>query len=701
MANYPEILDNFTPKVDDADDVMATDVNDLQTAIVALQTKVGVDNSIVETTIEHKVAAKENSSNKVTSFQVTPDDTHYPSAKLVYDQLALKTENPMINAGDIIYGGEAGFPTALPKGTDGQLLTLASGLPEWVDPSGSVPEAGVAVSDGSDWGASLQVIDPDNPVAQSAGYLTGGTGHSDLSVFQALGAGANNAKIKINVDGTVYDNVAIDLKPFETVGSSKILQSTTSFEEQFYASGKTGGQTFTVPAGVTKLTKFRFSTRLQGSGGAVAPTFEVRLVNPTGTVVQTGIAFTSPSGNWREFSLTSPLSVTPGDVIYIGMICNTNDGNNYHAIQHTGNVYAGGSYWLNGVAQSGDIAFEVYGLGNVVVADMNAVATQVQLGIRAVTSKTETCVYSTNKMIITSSVLGRLSQILKLMSPTTGTDISGAGAIPYLDCAGNATETFGNGEDGKLVKLDKNGKMPTPYSYPNSFPLTLVSNGFPSAFSDNISFMTQTSYQSGYGGVTLLRNGFDLQLNAFYNPVNQYVSATTLAGGGSTNVPRGALIIGDYIYVALRSNVTGSDIFYMKRALLSSNITLLANWQSININGSALPTNAQLAGYGNNRFWIQESGGVFTPFILTGTTLEREASVNIVGAPFSERSFVNSSGIYYYSTSAPYFRKVDFNGEATSVQFGDTAGMCVTSLADKVYIGKVWSGGGVMILTDY
>lgn len=90
MANYPEILDNFTPKVDDTNDVMAADVNDLQTAIVALQTKVGVDNSIVETTIEHKVAAKENSSNKVTSLSVSSTDAQYPSAKLVYDQLAGK-----------------------------------------------------------------------------------------------------------------------------------------------------------------------------------------------------------------------------------------------------------------------------------------------------------------------------------------------------------------------------------------------------------------------------------------------------------------------------------------------------------------------------------------------------------------------------------------------------------------------------------
>ena len=35
----------------------------------------------------------------------------------------------MISSGDLIYGGDAG--TRLPKGSDGQVLKLASGLPSW------------------------------------------------------------------------------------------------------------------------------------------------------------------------------------------------------------------------------------------------------------------------------------------------------------------------------------------------------------------------------------------------------------------------------------------------------------------------------------------------------------------------------------------------------------------------------------------
>lgn len=40
--------------------------------------------------------------------------------------------SPMTTSGDIIYGGASGTGTRLPKGTDGQVLTLASGVPSWV-----------------------------------------------------------------------------------------------------------------------------------------------------------------------------------------------------------------------------------------------------------------------------------------------------------------------------------------------------------------------------------------------------------------------------------------------------------------------------------------------------------------------------------------------------------------------------------------
>ena len=43
--------------------------------------------------------------------------------------------SPLSASGDIIYGGASGTGTRLVKGTDGQLLSLASGIPTWTTPS--------------------------------------------------------------------------------------------------------------------------------------------------------------------------------------------------------------------------------------------------------------------------------------------------------------------------------------------------------------------------------------------------------------------------------------------------------------------------------------------------------------------------------------------------------------------------------------
>lgn len=200
---FPSTLDDFTPKVDNTNDVMAIDINELQTAIEALEDKVGADSSAVTTSHDYKIAqlesgkqdalgfTPENVANKVTSISGSSTDTQYPSAKLVYDQLATKLatsaftdaavtgklltgytsgagtvaatdtilqaiqklngnigaitlsslggfSNPMTTLGDIIYGGASGVATRLGLGTAGQVLKVNSGANgiEWGTSSG-------------------------------------------------------------------------------------------------------------------------------------------------------------------------------------------------------------------------------------------------------------------------------------------------------------------------------------------------------------------------------------------------------------------------------------------------------------------------------------------------------------------------------------------------------------------------------------
>ena len=65
----------------------------------------------------------------------TSDSTYEEFAK-VSEAVASGMTNPMTTSGDTIYGGASGIPTRLPKGTDGQVLKLASGVPSWANESG-------------------------------------------------------------------------------------------------------------------------------------------------------------------------------------------------------------------------------------------------------------------------------------------------------------------------------------------------------------------------------------------------------------------------------------------------------------------------------------------------------------------------------------------------------------------------------------
>ena len=54
-TSYPTALDSYTTKVDNVDSVLAAHVNDLQSAVVALETKEGVTSSAVTSTTDYKL----------------------------------------------------------------------------------------------------------------------------------------------------------------------------------------------------------------------------------------------------------------------------------------------------------------------------------------------------------------------------------------------------------------------------------------------------------------------------------------------------------------------------------------------------------------------------------------------------------------------------------------------------------------------
>lgn len=81
-----------------------------------------------------KLVMTDGSSNLTTGTpSIAQGGTGQVTKAAAFDALS-----PMTTSGDIIYGGASGTGTRLAKGSDGQVLTLASGIPSWAAAAGGV-----------------------------------------------------------------------------------------------------------------------------------------------------------------------------------------------------------------------------------------------------------------------------------------------------------------------------------------------------------------------------------------------------------------------------------------------------------------------------------------------------------------------------------------------------------------------------------
>ncbi len=100
--------------------------------------------------------------------------------------------SPMTTSGDIIYGGASGTGTRLGVGTNGQVLTLASGVPSWASPTGITALAAIGSSANAN-GASISgsTLNLEPASANFGGIVTTGT-----QTF--AGAKTFNLDLKVN-----------------------------------------------------------------------------------------------------------------------------------------------------------------------------------------------------------------------------------------------------------------------------------------------------------------------------------------------------------------------------------------------------------------------------------------------------------------------------------------------------------------------
>lgn len=273
---------------------------------------------------------------------------------------------------------------------------------------------------------NINSIDPDNPIANpTVSQLIGGSNPSALSVFLSLANSDNNGKIKINIYGNVYDDIAVNLLSYSGTSLSLYSGQGAGSQSERYLSPTTTG----------KIASFSF---LAYSYGATVK-IEIRENN---VLLATSDSFYQGSGNYTltaSFLGANQITLLAGHTYYFKIVTVSGD----HIVYTS--TY-GGQYQLSVSGYVVDVTYQ-------------SIASNVQAAIRTATGGTETVVYSTDHFVITGAKAGQYQNILKLLSPSSGIDISGNATEKYLDLGVDATEVAGTGDDYNLVRLGGDGKI--------------------------------------------------------------------------------------------------------------------------------------------------------------------------------------------------------------------------------------------------
>jgi len=130
-TNFPTSLDSFTNPTPVSDTNTVSHAGQHQNhndSITALEVKVGVTGSAVNTTLDYKTAEITGGDRGVgkTATQVMTNKTLSTGTKILIGSDA---------TGDTYYNGGSGTLTRVPIGSTGQILTVAGGIPIWSSPT--------------------------------------------------------------------------------------------------------------------------------------------------------------------------------------------------------------------------------------------------------------------------------------------------------------------------------------------------------------------------------------------------------------------------------------------------------------------------------------------------------------------------------------------------------------------------------------
>lgn len=283
-----DFLENATAALDH--DYQHTTEND---TLFALQTKCGVDGSLVNTTFDYKLSAISGGQKALTSGSSTQSVT------------GLTLVTPVINigsdsTGDMYYRNSSGAFVRLPIGTAGQILNVTGGVPAWIaNPSAS--DASTTIKG---------VVEIATTAEINAGTATGGTGAPLAITPDQLAASnyLNTASFITNYGATLTAAEAITAgQPvsayyYQSDGGVTFDNKTTN-NSSVTSSGGVVSYSFTVGSGSNRALVL-FINVGSASGTVPTPTVTYNSVSMTLSDTQT----VSSSQKLFTFTLLNPAS---------------------------------------------------------------------------------------------------------------------------------------------------------------------------------------------------------------------------------------------------------------------------------------------------------------------------------------------------------------------------------------------------------
>lgn len=268
----------------------------------------------------------------------------------------------------------------------------------------------------------------------TAPLLIGNDGVSSPETFFDLALGDNDGAIKLNINGTDYDNIDVNLTTPAITLDDKIFND---YDDPNYID-PVKGQSFTA---LSNFYVKAISFYIYGESGFNL-VGKLRLGEDiNGTLLATSSAISFNSG-WNTVTFPTPILLTASQQ-YCLMI---DDGSDTGFAVGLSTAYSGGKAYTGGAWSNGyDMAIKISGFTETEYYEY--LAEQMQSAIRTATSSTEVVSYDTDHFVITGVTP---DYYITCSAPSTGTDLTGAGATLYFDIAGGTSTNGGYGSGGWL-----------------------------------------------------------------------------------------------------------------------------------------------------------------------------------------------------------------------------------------------------------